>query len=462
MKVTASEIEGSQVVLDMEIEPERVDKAMERAYRRVASRVNVPGFRRGKAPRVLVERLVGREALMNEALEILIPEVYDEAIRETGIDPVDQPKVDIVGAEPLSVKATVPVRPKVELGDYRAIRQTMEVPEVTDDQVESALESLHQSRAQWVPVEREAATGDLVTIDLRGRVDDQTLIDRQGVQVVLEPEHPIVAPGVVEGILGMKAGERKAVDVTLPEDFAEKELAGKEAVFEVGLGEVKEKQVPALDDELAKSLGDYSNLDEVKAAIRKQLEQQVEVQSRQNLEDSVLSAVVDQSQAEPPTVWVEEQAESLRRNTQQSLGREGLTFEQFLRFSNRTEEGYRDELLTAARRQLKRSLVLDAVADAEGITVSDEEINASLEQAIAARGERVDPAERDRLRANLRSILRDRKTVERLVEIAQGQAEKAEAVEEETPTAAEGRTEEAEGPEKEAPSVPESQTKELT
>lgn len=443
MKVTASEIEGSQVVLDMEIEPERVDKAMERAYRRVASRVNVPGFRRGKAPRIMVERLVGREALMNEAIEALIPEVYQEAVRETGIEPVDQPKLDIVSAEPLSVKATVPVRPKVELGDYRAIRQSEQIPEVTDEQLERTLESLRQSRVQWVPVEREIQSGDLATVDIKGRVEDRTFVDSQGIQVILDPERQIIAPGVVEQILGMKAGDRKAFDVALPQDFSEKDLAGKEAILEVGVTKIEEKQVPALDDELARSLGEYSDLEALRQAVRKELEEQVKAQARQNLEDSVLAAVIDQANAEPPTPWVEGQAEALRRNTQQGLGREGLTMEQFLGFSNRTEESFQEELHNNARRQLKRTLVLDAVADVEGITVSDEELNTALEQAIAGRGGRVDAAERERLRANLRSLLRERKTVARLVEMATGGEETtAEAGEAEAPAATEMQTEE--------------------
>ncbi len=443
MKVTASEIEGSQVVLDMEIEPERLDKAMERAYRRVASRVNVPGFRRGKAPRVMVERLVGREALMNEAIEILIPEAYDEAVRETGIDPVDQPKLDIVSAEPLSVKATVPVRPKVELGDYRAIRQSEEVPEVTDDQVDRTMESLHQSRAQWNPVDRETRAGDLVTIDIKSRVEDRTFVDSQGVQVVLNPERRVVAPGVVEQTLGMKAGERKAFDVTLPEDFSEKDLAGKEAVFEVGVSEIKERLLPDMDDEMARSMGDFSSVEELRAKVREELEEQVKAQARQNLEDSVLAAVIDQAVAEPPPPWVEQQAEALRRNTEQSLGREGVTLEQFLNYSNRTEESFKEEMLSSARRQLKRTLVLDAIADIEGISVSDDELRAALEQSIATHGARIDAAERERITTNLRSLLRERKTVARLVEIAAGAQETVpEPFATTSPSAAESETEE--------------------
>lgn len=444
MKVTASEIEGSQVVLDMEIEPERVEKAMEKAYRRIASRVNVPGFRRGKAPRVMVERLVGREALMNEALEIAIPEAYEEAVRETAIEPVNAPKLDVISAEPLSVKATVAVRPKVELGDYSSIRQTLEVPEVTEEQVDNALENLRQSKAVWTPVDREARSGDLLTIDIRGRVEDRNFIDSKGINLVVATDRQIIAPGVAEQLIGMKKDESKAFDATLPEEFSEKELAGKEAAFEATLSEVKEKRLPILDDEFAKSIGEHAAMDELRATVRKELEQQTKAQAKENLEESVLAAVVDQAQAEPPQTWVEEQAEGLRKNTENRLGREGLTYEQFLRFSNRTDETLKDELFTTARRQLKRTLVLDAVAKAEDIAVSDDELNLAVEEALATRKVRTDAAERERLGANLLPILRERKTLERLIEIASGEGEKKTEAEQEevVPAAVESQTEE--------------------
>lgn len=444
MKVTASEIEGSQVVLEMEIEAERVEKAMEKAYRRIVSRVNVPGFRRGKAPRVMVERLVGRETLMNEALEILIPEAYDEAVRETGIDPVGQPELDIVGAEPLSVKATVPVRPKVELGDYKAIRQTLETPEVTEEQVDNTLESLRQSRAEWVPMEREARAGDLVTIDIRGRADDETFIDSQNLHVVLDPERQIIAPGVVEQIIGMKPEDRKALDVTLPDDFAKKELAGKEATLEIGINEVKEKQVPELDDELAKSLGDYSSVDELRASVREQLQKQAEAEARHNLEESVVAAVVDQAKAEPPEVWVEEQAKALVESTKSRVSLEGLSFEQFLRFSDRTEKAFEEEMESTARRQLKRSLVLDSVAKEEGIEVTDEEVETAVEKALSEYQGKVTAEERERIKSNYRPRLRERKTVDRLVEIATGGQDAAEATRGESPPVEENQTGEEE------------------
>lgn len=422
MKVTSSEIEGSQVVLDMEIESERLDKAMDRAYRRLASRVNVPGFRRGKAPRSLLERMIGREALMEEALEILVPEAYTEAVQETGIDPVDQPKLDVLSAEPLSVRATVSVRPKVKLNDYRSIRQSMDVQEITEAQVNDAVENLRESRAQWVPAEREAAAGDMIALDIVARSDEDTFLSEQGVSLVLNPEREILAPGVVEQLLGMKAGDQKAFDVTLPESFTKAELAGKEAAVEVTVGEVKEKQLPEIDDEFAKSLGEYADLEALRKAVREELELQSRAQARRNLEESVLAAVVDQAEAEPPAAWVSDQAATLSQNTQSQVGREGLSFDQFLQFSNMTQDSFKDEMLASAKRQLKRALVLDAVADTEGIEVTDEELNTAVDQALAVRqGKAVTAEERDRLKSNLRSVLKERKTIDRLVQIAESE-----------------------------------------
>jgi trigger factor len=419
VKVTKEEVEGSQVVLDMEIEPERVEKAMERAYRRVASKVNIPGFRRGKAPRAMIERAVGRDTLMSEALELLLPEAYQEAVNETGIDPVDVPKLDVVSAEPLSVRATVAVRPSVEMGDYRAIRQSQQAAEVTDDQVEKALDSLRESRGQWADVERPSASGDLVTIDIRGRTESKEFLNSQGIQVLLDPDRPVLAPGVVEQMIGMQAGDHKAFDITLPGDFADQEIASQEAALEVVLSAIKERQIPEMNDELAQEVGSYSSVDELRTAVRQELEDQASSQARRNLEDSVVDAVVEQAKAEPPQSWIDRQAQALRESTQQRLREQGISEAQYLQVTGRTEATYLEDLASSARRQLRRTLVLNAVADAEEIVVTDEEVDAAIDQAASA-GDRMSPEERERVRPNVKSVLREQKTVARLVEIAEG------------------------------------------
>jgi trigger factor len=436
VKVTTEELEGSQVILDMEIEAERIEKAMERAYRRIAPRVNIPGFRRGKAPRAMIERVVGRETLMSEALEILLPEAYQEAVIQTGIDPVDVPKLDVVSAEPLSVRATVPVRPRVEMGDYRAIRQTQQPVEITDEQVNTTMESLRESRAEWVEVERACAIGDLVTIDIRGRTEAKEFLNSQGIQVLLDPERPVLAPGVVEQIASMAIGDHKAFDIALPEDFADKEIAGQEAALEIAVTAVKEKQVPELNDALAAEMGEYSSVEELRSAVREELEGQSQAQARRSLEESVIDAVVEQAKAEPPQAWIERQAQALRESTQRRLRDQGISEEQYLRLTGRTEASYMEDLTSDARRQLRRTLVLDAVAEAEGIDVSDEEVDAAIDQATGAGQARANSEERERLLKNVRSVLREQKTIARLVEIAEGADADGEQEEEEAAAAA--------------------------
>ncbi|HZK66754.1 MAG TPA: trigger factor, partial [Chloroflexota bacterium] len=367
----------------MEIESERVEMAMERAYRRLVSRVNIPGFRKGKAPRHLVERMLGREALMNEALDILVPEAYEEAVQETGIDPVSHPHMDIVSAEPLSVKATVPVRPTFQLGNYRSIRQSEEPVEINESQVDEAIERVRDARAEWHKVERGVQSGDMVSMDITARTDTKTFVDGKSQRVIVDPERPIVAAGVAEEIIGMMAGDQKAFDVTLPEDFGDTEIAGQEAAVEVSVTEIREKVVPELNDELSHAVGGFASVEEMRTTARTEIESQSKARSRQELEKSVLSAVVDQTDMELPAAWVEEQAGILLENAKRRLGREGLTIEQFFRFSNLTEEKYREELESTARRQLKRTLVLDAVADAEEIGVSDEEVDAAFQVSIS-------------------------------------------------------------------------------
>jgi trigger factor len=450
VKVTTEESEGSQIVLDMEIEPERIEKAMERAYRRIVSRVNVPGFRRGKAPRAMIERVVGRETLMSEAMEILLPEAYQEAVNQTGIDPVDVPKLDVVSAEPLSVRATVAVRPRVEMGDYRAIRQSQQPVEITEEQVDKTMESLRESRGQWIAVERASETGDLVTIDIRGRTESKEFLNSQALQVLLDPERPVLAPGVVEQIAGMQAGDHKAFDIALPEDFADKEIAGQEAALEVAVNAIKERQVPEMDDELAKDMGEYASVDELRTAIRREMEEQAQAQARRSLEASVVDAVVEQAKVEPPQTWVDRQAQSLRESTQQRLRGQGISEPRYLQVTGRTEASYMEELASDARRQLRRTLVLNAVADAEGITVTDEEVDTAIEQAAGAGEGTVSPEERERLRPNVRSVLREQKTVARLVEIAEGaegsgeQEEEDQADATERPTRKDGAVDEGE------------------
>ena len=235
MKVAAQEIENSQVVLDIQGEDERLEKAVDQAYRRVVNRINVPGFRKGKAPRALVERMVGRDALVEDAVEHLVPEVVEAAVKEQELKMVARPKLEVVSTQPLQVKATVPVQPEVQLGDYRGLSVEREPGVVEDEQVDAVLNRLRESHASWEPVERPVQLGDRVAIDLYAEADDQVILDSKDAEYIVDPEGPESAAGFAHQVVGLEAGDQHSFVLTLPEGYRARDLASGPARFTVTL-----------------------------------------------------------------------------------------------------------------------------------------------------------------------------------------------------------------------------------
>ncbi len=429
MKVSVSEIEKRQVILEIEVEPERVQKALDQAYRRAADRVNVPGFRRGKAPRPLVERMVGHDRLLEEALERLLPQVYDEAIAQQDIKPISRPKFEVTSTEPLQFKATVGIEPRVVLGDYRSIRRERPATEPTDDEVEAVIQHLRETHGEWVPVERPVQLGDRVSLDVKAQAEGRTILDSKDAETIVDPERPQPAPGFAEALVGMQPGETREFTLRLPEDYEDKGIAGEELHFTVTLHGVKERRLPELDDEFARTVSDeYQDVAALREAVRKQIAESKAANAERDYENAVVSEAVQQSTVEIPPQMVERQADFALRQFAHSLDRQGINVEQYLRFTNRTPEAFRDELLADAEQVLARSLVLDAIADAEGITISDEDVDAEIQRMTADSGNRARAAEASQeTRDRVRAALRQREAVRRLVSIAAGSGEQAQA-----------------------------------
>ncbi len=253
MKVSSEKIEGSQVVLNVEVEEQEMEEAVEKAYHRLGAKAAVPGFRKGKAPRDMLERYYGTEAFVEDAAEHLLPEVYDRAIQENGVDVIGQPQIDVVQVNPLSFKATVPVRPTTELGDYHEISLEREEVTVEDEEVEATLERLHHMQTPWEPVERPAKSGDLLAVDVKGTVEERVVIDEKEAPYLLTADPENALPGFSEQLEGAEKGEERAFSLTLPENRGE--LSGKECTFTVVVSEIKAKNLAELDDEFVKSLG---------------------------------------------------------------------------------------------------------------------------------------------------------------------------------------------------------------
>lgn len=429
MKVATQEIENSQVVLDIEVEKERLDKAVDQAYRRIVNRINVPGFRKGKAPRALVERMVGREALVEDAVEHLVPEVVEAAVKEQDIKMVARPKLEVVSTEPLQVKATVPVQPKVELGDYRSLSIPREAASVDEEQVEAVINRLRESHATWEPVERPVRLGDRVAIDLRGVVpgepDEHVFIDSKDAEYVVDPEGPEPAPGFANELVEMQAGESRSFVLTIPSDSRNRELADRPVRFTVTLHWLKERHLPEVDDEFAATVeSEYETADQLREGVRKQLVERDEQTRARAHEDAVVKAVVEQSGVEVPPQLSEEEAQRLLDQMGSNLERQGITIEQYLRFTDKTEAQFRAELLAEGERSVRRREVLNAVARAEGLDATDDEVREEVAAAAgdAAEAERLarNVLDRPEMRERIASILRQRKVVRSLLETVGG------------------------------------------
>jgi trigger factor len=379
VKVAAQEIEQSQVVLDIEVEDERLERAVDQAYKRIVQRINVPGFRKGKAPRALVERMVGREALVEDAVEQLVPQVVEDAVKQQELVMVARPSLEVVSTQPLQVKATVPVQPKVELGDYKSLKIEATPAEVTDEQVEAVVSRLRESNATWEPVERVVESGDRVAIDILAKAGETTVMESKDAEYVVDAEGPQPADGFAEALIGQEPEETRTFTLKLPEDYRNKELAGQDAEFTVTLHWVKAKILPELNDELPSTIGtEYESLDALRTAIKENLTQREEHERRMAHEEQVVNAVVEQATFEVPPQLVEEEASRHVQQLAQNLERQGIPLQSYLRFTQKTEEQFRDEMMAQAERSVRRSEVLNAIALAEGIDVTDEEIHEQL------------------------------------------------------------------------------------
>ncbi len=421
MKVTRERLPESRVLLDIEVDPERLEKSLDAAYKRVASKAQVPGFRPGKAPRRVVERMVGRESLIREALDQLVPDVYNEALEQEDVHAVDQPELEIVELDPPHFKATVPVLPTVELNNYRDIRVEREAVEVTEEMVNEQIEMLRQRYATQVPVERPVGWGDIVIADVSASVDDEPFVEDNDAEFTLREGETLFIEGLAEAFYGMGAGEEKEVDLDLPEDFQVERLQGKTAHFKLTVKDVKEEQLPELDDDLAQEIDaeQFPTFQALQERVENDLRNSLEQQADSKLQQDALDQMVEQASLEYPRVYVEREIDSLIR---ENLGNDQQQYQDYLARIGQSEAEYRESLAENAESRVKRSLVLSELAEVENIEVTDEEVEEQLDKLVEPAGE-----EAPRLRemfatedgmATIRRNLLSEKTLARVREIA--------------------------------------------
>jgi trigger factor len=382
VKITVEKTPNSEAVLDVELEWEEVEKASDRAYRKLAQKYTVPGFRRGHAPRTMLERMIGKDAIYQEGLDDLINESYKKAIAEHKLTPVGEADLDaqpVDPGQPYHFKATVPILSPVTLGDYRSIHIENPEPTVSEEDVNKVLADYQNQQAIWVPVERPAQLGDRVTVNLLLKVGEKAISDLKENEFELVEERPGLFAGLDAQLAGTIEGETKAFTLTIPEDYLNKELAGKEAEYTVSIRAIKHKELPDLDDELAKGAGKYETLAELRQSIEDQLLKSRASQSQRDMEDKVIDAALEQTSLEIHRVLVEEEAEHLFEQMKRMLGQQGMSMEQFLMLSQKTEAEYKKEMEPEATRHVKVDLLLEAIADEEGLAASDRELQELLD-----------------------------------------------------------------------------------
>lgn len=424
MSVKWEKQEGNVGKLTFDIEQEKVKEGLDRAFVKVRKTLNVPGFRKGKVPRQIFNQRFGEEALYQDALDILLPEVYSQAIDEAGIDPVDTSQVNIESmekGETWVLTAEVTVKPEVKLGDYKGLEVEKRETELTTEELEAELKQLQERQAELVVKEdAPAENGDTVILDFEGFKDGVAFEGGQAENHSLELGSGQFIPGFEEKLVGLKAGDEADIELTFPEEYHAEDLAGQPVVFKVKLHEIKTKEVPALDDELAKDIDEeVETLDELKEKISKRLQEAKEESVAQAKQEEVIAKAVENAEVDIPHAMVHHEADHLMNHFAQDLQAQGLTPELYYQFTGQTEEAMHAQMETDAEKRVKMNLVLETIAEAENIEPTEEAIDEEISTLAEKYG-----MEKDAVRAalgdmsELKSDLKIRKAIDVLLDSA--------------------------------------------
>lgn len=375
--------EGNEGLLTVTVPEEEVKAGLDKAFAKVVKQVNVPGFRKGKMPRQMFEQRFGVESLFQDALDIILPDAYANAIDEVGINPVDRPEIDVEQMEKgkeLIFTAKVTVEPEVELGDYKGLEVEKFETEVTEEELNEAINADLARKAELVVKEEgEVAEGDVVNLDFDGYVNEEAFEGGKAEGYDLEIGSGQFIPGFEEQLVGTKVGDEKDVNVTFPEEYHAEELAGKEAVFKVKINEVKSKEVPELDDEMAKELDEsVDSVDAYKTKYKADLEEQKKLQAENDTKESLVMQAVENAKVDIPEAMINTELDRMMQEFEQRIAQQGLNLELYFQFSGQTEEQLKESMKADAEQRVKTNLTLAAIANAENIEVSDADVDAEL------------------------------------------------------------------------------------
>ncbi|PUB12331.1 trigger factor [Paenisporosarcina sp. OV554] len=385
MSVKWEKQEGNTGVLTVEVEEVKVKDGLDKAFKKVVKEINVPGFRKGKMPRKMFEQRFGTESLYQDALDFILPDAYAAAVDEAGIDPVDRPEIDIVKMEQgenLIFTATVTVRPEVTLGDYKGLEISKQETDVTDEEIEAQLKEQQTRLAELVVKEEEAIVeGDTAVIDFEGFLGEEAFEGGAGEDHSLEIGSGSFIPGFEEQLIGLKTGEQKDVVVTFPEEYHAAELAGKEATFKVTVKEVKGKELPELNDELAKEIdSEVEGIDALRTKLKEKTTEDKKNAAETAVKDELVEKAADNATIDIPQAMIDAEVDRMLNDFTQRLTSQGMNLDLYYQFSGQDEKALRTQMIEDAQKRVKVSLTLEAISDAEGITASEEEINSEIEK----------------------------------------------------------------------------------
>lgn len=428
MKITTEPLQNRQLRLIIEVGEERTQQAMQHAAHQISKEANFPGFRRGKVPYDLILQRYGEDTLRKEAADILAQEVYGEALDQEGIEPYAPGMLEQVDLDPMTFEFTVPLRPAIDLGDYRRHRLKPPKVRITKKQVQEALERIREDNAVLELVERPVGLGDGVVMDFRGQTaDGEQVFEGDGIRLLLEAESTLPAPGFAEAVVGMEAGHERTFTLTLADDYPREDLQGVEVEFIVKVMEVYDGTLPKLDDDLARTVGSFDSIKELKKHVKEQLQQAAQLEADEAYAQQVVDAIVERARVEYPPTMLERELDGAVKEVERTVQREAkLTLEDYLRLQGKSMEELRDELAPTAAERLERGLVLGEVVRLEELDVNEEEIAARIEAASAPWGVRSDDVRgalsSDTGQQAVRGRLLADKAVRRLVAIARGEA----------------------------------------
>ena len=442
VKVTTESSNPTEIILNIALEAADEEPFIDRSYRRTVGNLAIPGFRKGKAPRSVVESHVGRQALLREALDYMIPETLNRVMQERELRAFIEPQVEMLEWEPVAFKAVIPLEPAVDLGDFRQLRLEKEPREITEAQVDLVIERLRRESAPWEPVARPAQFGDLLTLNVRGEMDGAEIINDSAVDFIPQPGNVLPFPGFAQHLEGLLEGVPKDFVVVIPEDYPRPEFAGKEIFFAATALAIKEKNLPAADDEFAKGVEEgFESIEALRAEMAARLGAEATAQADYAFQERTLATVLDQSTVDLSDLVIGREVQGIVEERERMLRNQRLDLETYLTYVGKTPEEFQEELRPEAIDRLRRTLVMRQLAKEESIAVTAEEVQAEVAEMLEnTAAENLEAMRRalysDETLVSIQNAILTRKTMARLVAIVQGLADAETESDTDTETAA--------------------------